>query len=863
MCNQASGHEAFRGIFLHNGKISLKRAEANDRTRGNETHSRKNERTQEQMTKPEITLRILLIEHIEQDRLAFRRALGKSSFCCEIRECARADEALSLIKDRNESFDLVVADIGLPDLSGLDLFRKVKKRDGLPPFVLITSQDSINKIPKALKEGVCDYLLKDSAAYKDLLPVILSNVIRRHKDSLLRQEAEAVLQDAHLTLEQEVLRRTAQLLRTNRRLKFEIEERKRLEEDLRQNEEQFSLFMDHFPGMVYLKDEHGRFLYLNRYIEGIYGIQVNECIGKTASDLWPGEIAQSIHEGDRTVLSTGKDLKTVEEFSARNRQLTFFTQKFPILGNNSPKFIGGISVDITAYRKTEQEKKLLISAIENATESILILDSHGMIQYLNPAAERSLGTTREEPGGKLYEKYASPDGVQEGVLSLKEIGDKPWRGFIKRTRNDGTRRELDIIISPVGDDGGAVTNYTVIEHDVTDEKALQSALERKRRMEALGMLAGGIAHDFINILQPILINAELVADSLPQDAPEREYLYQIMEAARIGKDITNQIKMFGVRKKVLFKPVAIAPVVRDALRIIGQSLPARITLRQTIASTKGLVRTDPPQFYQLLANLCMNAIQSMEEGQGVLTVKLEETQVHTATPASVSILGPGDYLKITVKDTGSGMSSEVMEQIFDPLFTTKKSGKGSGLGLGVVHAVVKNAGGSIIVHSKPRKGSTFEVYLPKHSAEKEEPSQEPAPEILHPGGDRKGRVLLVDDNAIELRSIHHMLVRMGYRVASTNDSIKALDLFMKTPEAFDLLITDQIMPVMNGDEMASRMVDVRKDLPVIICSGSEEALQELQSRQISFFSYLSKPFTSSLLSETVNRALNRECFTFL
>lgn len=807
-------------------------------------------------------LRILLVESSHHDRLAFQRAMRKSGLSCETTECTLAGEALSRLKEAKESFDLVVADIGLPDLSGLELFRKVKKIDGMPPFVLITAPASIKKIVKALKEGIFDYLVKDSAAYPDLLPVVLGNAVERHKDRILRHEAQAVLQDAHLTLEREVRRRTEQLLRTNRRLKFEIDERKRLEEDLRQSEEQFSLFMDHFPGMVYLKDEKGRFLYLNKYIEDIYEIKVTECIGKTASDIWPGEIAQTIHEDDREVLATGKDLQRVEEYSARGRPLSFFTQKFSILGNASSKLIGGVSVDITAYRKTEREKKLLISAIENSTESIFILDSQGMIQYLNPAARRSLGIEKQEPAGRPYEEYASPDEAPENMLSLKEIGDKPWRGFIRRTRKDGSKRELDIIISPISDDGGKLTNYTVIEHDVTDEKALQNALERKRRMEALGMLAGGIAHDFINILQPILINAELVADTLPQNAPEREYLNQIIEAARIGKEITNQIKMFGVSKKMLFKPVAIEPVVRDALRIIGQSLPARITLQQRITSTKSLVRTDPPQFYQLLTNLCMNAVQAMEEEQGILTVKLKETEIHAATPASVSILGPGEYLKLTVKDTGSGMTPEVMEQIFDPLFTTKKSGKGSGLGLGVVHAVVKNAGGSVIVRSKPRKGATFEVYLPKHLGELGEPSGEYPPEILHHGGDRKGRVLLVDDNAMELRSIHHMLVRMGYRVASTNDSLRALDLFQKTPEAFDLLVTDQIMPVMKGDEMASKMIEIRKDFPVIICSGSDEALQELESRPARFFAYLSKPFSSSLLAETIDRAINRESFTF-
>lgn len=807
-------------------------------------------------------IRILLVENMHHDRLMFHRAMKKGLLDCEIVDCGTANAAFAMLVDPSESFDLVVADLVLPDTSGLDLYRKVKKKDGLPPFVMLAGKSSLKKIVKALREGVYDYLLKDSDAYPDLLPVVLNNVVQRHKDWSLRKKAEVVLHDAHLSLEKEVRRRTAQLLRTNRRLKLEIEERKRLEEDLRQNEEQFTLFMDHFPGMVYLQDEQGRFLYLNQYIEDIYGIKVNGCIGKTEQDLWTKDIMESTSEDEKPSLIMGKGMRKVEELSIKGRKLSFYTQTFPILGSDSSKIVGGISVDITDYRRTEQENRLLVSAIENSTESIFILDSAGVIQYLNPAAERSLEVPYQEITGKAYEKYLSPKEGMESLVSLNTIVEKPWKGFVKRTRSDGSERELDIIISPVSDEAGKITNYTIIEHDVTDEKALQNALERKRRMEALGMLAGGIAHDFINILQPILINAELIADTLPQNAPEREYLDQIAEAARIGKDISNQIKLFGSRKNQLLRPVAIEPVVRDSLRIIAKSLPPGVTLRQRIATTEGLARTDPPQFYQLLTNLCMNAVQAMEGKPGILTVMLEETDVQTLTPASISILSPGKYMKLSVKDTGCGMTPEVMEQIFDPLFTTKRSSKGTGLGLGVVHAVVKNAGGSIIVRSKPGKGSTFEVYLPKHLEGEEMHIMEDKSQFIHAGGRRKGRILLVDDNTMELRSIHQMLVRMGYRVASTSDSFKALDIFQQAPESFALLITDQIMPAMRGDQMASRMLEQRKDLPVIICSGSEDALQELRERKLPFSFYLSKPFSSSLLAETIEKALARECFTF-
>ena len=373
------------------------------------------------------------------------------------------------------------------------------------------------------------------------------------------------------------------------------------------------------------------------------------------------------------------------------------------------------------------------------------------------------------------------------------------------------------------------------------------------------MLAGGIAHDFINILQPIIINAELVCDSLPADAPEREYLSQIMEAARIGKEITNQIKLFGSKKEHAFKPVSIEAVTRDALRTVSRSLPPHVALRHKIVPTEALVRIDPPQFYQLLTNLGLNAVQAMEdEPEGTLTITLAEVHVDKILPAFVSVLASGEYVKLTVRDTGCGMSPEIIDQIFDPLFTTKKANKGTGLGLGVVHAVVKNAGGSVIVHSKPGKGSTFEVFFPKLVGI----SDEQTAETLHIGSVRKGRILLVDDNALELKSIHQMLIRLGYRVASTHDSLKALDLFRKTPEAFDLLVTDQLMPSMNGDEMASEMLGMRKDLPVILCSGSEEAIREVKKRHDDFSVYLSKPFTSRILADAIDLALGRNDLHF-
>jgi PAS domain S-box-containing protein len=609
--------------------------------------------------------------------------------------------------------------------------------------------------------------------------------------------------------------------------------------------------------MAFLKDDQGRFLFLNRYTEEVYGLRVAECTGKTASEIWPGEISAAIAESDRKVIESGTDIQEIEILSLEGGEATFFTQKFVVPLANGTRYIGGISLDITEYCRSEEKNRLLASAIQNSMESVFLLDGEGAIQYLNPAAEAALSVSRRDLVGTSYERYLSRTPDTGVPLSLKKVRFKPWRGVVERSRGEETKRELDVIIAPVSGSRGEIAHYIVIEHDVTEERLLQHALERKRRIEALGMLAGGIAHDFINILQPILINAELASESLPEGSPERELLGQIIEAARVGKDITSQIKMFGSRQRQVHKPVAIEPMMKNAMRIISQSLATGVELRKLIAPTSSLVRIAPAQFYQLLANLCINAMQAMDGAPGVLSVGLSEAEVSCPTPASVSLLTPGEYLKITVTDTGCGMCPEVLEHIFDPLFTTRKSGKGTGLGLGVVYAVLKNTGGSVVVSSRQDEGTTFEVYLPRHHAAPEETVEETAPEPLKPAGSRRGRVLLVDDNAPELKSIHRMLVRMGYRVASTSSSSKALHLFTNTPGDFDLLITDQIMQEMTGDQLVSRVLEIRSDLPAIICSGSEDALDELKGLPSSPAVFLSKPFSSSLLAEAIGEAFRK------
>jgi signal transduction histidine kinase len=330
------------------------------------------------------------------------------------------------------------------------------------------------------------------------------------------------------------------------------------------------------------------------------------------------------------------------------------------------------------------------------------------------------------------------EGIVEGIdyrgravlAALKKIPDTPWFMVAKVDQAEiyATIRRTALMITITfslmiitvgtligiwyrGRQAEAYCRQLALEEE---KKDLELQLIQSQKMEALGILAGGIAHDFKNVLQPILINTEMISDVIPQGTQEREYLDQIIDAIQLGKNLVSQIKLFSPGKKSLYKPIYIGPVVQEALTFLKRSMPHDIKLKQWVTAKDNLVRADATQIYQLVLNLCMNAIQAMGPDNGFLGVSLKEKEITENIPARVSDLKPGRYMKLTIRDTGSGIKPEIMDKIFDPFFTTKKEDKGTGLGLAIVYSVVKNVQGSIIIRSIVGKGTRFEIFIPVH-----------------------------------------------------------------------------------------------------------------------------------------------------
>jgi PAS domain S-box-containing protein len=498
----------------------------------------------------------------------------------------------------------------------------------------------------------------------------------------------------------------------------------------------------------------------------------------------------------------------------------------------------------------EKERLMLGKAVEQAGDGIIVTDAEGVVEYVNSATQKISGFSREELLGEKLDLLQKDNPAYRHVLRV--LGQEgQWKGRISSNRKDGTRCEVEAMVAAVRDDDGSTPNYIVIEHDVTGEMKLEQQVRQMQKMEALGRLAGGIAHDLNNILYPIIINTEMLLDEEGPGTAMHQPLRQILTAAYRQRDLVRQILAFSRRTEQKLKPVKIAPVIRESLKFLRASLPSTIEIRQDIHGEADMILGDPAQIHQVVMNLCSNGADALENQTGTIEVSLKHTYLEPAR--SRPDIKPGRYLQLTVSDTGRGMEHEVLEHIFEPFYTTKEASRGSGMGLAVVHGIVKGHRGTVSVESKPGKGTRFVVYLPLVDDLYRE-QVEAAATSDHKVRDKK-QILLVDDEGIVLSSVQRALERMGFLVVPAGDGKSALDLFVMSPREFDLIITDQTMPHLTGAQLSEEVLRIRPDIPVILCTGFSEVITEAEAKDMGIRELLMKPATTRDLGDAVSRAL--------
>ena len=396
-----------------------------------------------------------------------------------------------------------------------------------------------------------------------------------------------------------------------------------------------------------------------------------------------------------------------------------------------------------------------------------------------------------------------------------------------------------------------VSFIMTIFHDVTEQKLLEAQLQQAQKMEAIGRLAGGIAHDFNNILGIIIGNTELALDDVPKWNSAHFNLEEIKTASLRAKDIVRKLLSFSRKTDQELKPIEIVSVTKNALKFLRSTIPTTIDIRQNILSTDETILADPTQINQLLMNLCINAYHAMEQTGGVIEISMESIILDEESVKSYPELNEGHYFKITVSDTGPGLDPEIIDQVFDPYFTTKEVGKGSGLGLAVVHGIVKNHNGAISVTSEAEKGSTFTVLFPL--AERIPEIDTYKTEELPLGNET---ILFVDDEKSIVNMSRRMLELLGYKVEATTSPIEALALFRSKPDQYDLIITDMTMPQITGDNLIKDILTIRPDMPTILCTGFSEKIDEESAKEMGICQYIEKPLDKRDLAVTIRQVLD-------
>ena len=438
------------------------------------------------------------------------------------------------------------------------------------------------------------------------------------------------------------------------------------------------------------------------------------------------------------------------------------------------------------------------------------------------------------------------------------VGEKDFNTSFRVLHPDGTVKYLKANAIVLRDGDGKAIRMIGINRDITEQvlaeeakKSLEDQLKHAQKMEAIGTLAGGIAHDFNNILGAILGYAEMVQDDIPAGSVAAKDIEQVIAAGHRAKELVKQILAFSRQaesQRILIQP---SVIIKEAIKMLRSSLPTTISIDQNIDPESGHVMADPTQLHQILVNLCTNAFHAMEETGGTITISLQKKSFSIVDLPGGPDVQPGEFVQLSVADTGSGIAPDIMEKIFDPYFTTKEVGKGTGMGLAIIHGIVKTYGGFITCHTTVGLGTVFHVCLPI-TEDTATPEAEPVDLIQH-GNEH---ILYIDDEEILAEMGKTMLERLGYRVTMRTTSLEALMVFQNQSDAFDLVITDQTMPGMTGIDLARRMLQIKPDLPIILCTGYSSQVSEAKAKSYGIKGFVMKPLAKRDIADLIRKVLD-------
>ena len=754
------------------------------------------------------SLKVLIVEDFEDDALLVVRELRRSGYILEFKIVETAGEMTDALE--NHFWDIVISDYSLPGFNAPAALNIVKNKGLDLPFIIVSGTIGEETAVECMRAGAHDYLMKGRLAR-------------------LSASVEKELQDASLRRE---LKNTKKILQ--------------------KSEQKYQTLVQTMSDLVFIVNSDGKISYLNLEFEKLTGYLTDDFIGCSFSDILAPEY---INKTDNWFNkdSSGKEAFICEmAFKHKDGKVVPVEIKMTSLlddGNITGKI--GLARDITERRKAEEalreSEEKYRSIMESMDDAIYICSSGFHVEYVNPAMIKMVG---HNVIGKLCYKVIygfnkkCPWCLLEQVIKNKILGHE--------IVNPKDNKTYQISNSPIFHTDGSVSKLTVCR-DVTEFKKMETNLQQAQKMESIGILAGGIAHDFNNILFPILGYTEMLLADTPENSPFANRLNGIYKGAIRGKNLVKQILTFSRQENSELKLMKMQPIIKEALKLVRSAIPSIINIKQEINNNCGIVNADPTQIHQIVMNLTVNAYHAMEANGGELEIGLKEITLNEHDVTAFDII-PGNYACLTVADTGKGMDKKLRKKIFDPFFTTKEQGKGTGMGLSVVHGIVKKMNGFIKVYSEPDKGATFHIYLPVVKNSSEKYITETKASLLF--GTEK--ILLVDDEKAIIEMEKQMLAYLGYSVTSRTSSIEALEAFRACPDKFDIVITDMAMPNMPGDKLAVELIKIRPDIPILLCTGFSETIAEEKTAFLSIKGFLLKPIVMKDLSQKIREVLDKK-----
>jgi two-component system, cell cycle sensor histidine kinase and response regulator CckA len=654
----------------------------------------------------------------------------------------------------------------------------------------------------------------------------------------------------------------------------DVRPRMAVESALQASELRYRSLFRHNPGLAYEFTMDGIIVAVNPTTEKLLEVERGALIGRPFADLMAPEALEAAGKVFRGALAGEPREYELDVVASSGARKTLRGVSLPVIEDGQVTAVFGVALDVTeearAKRALEVQRRYFAELFESSPEGIVILDHHRRVVRTNGEFTRLFGYTQEEAEGCRIEDLVIPEGRLEESLGLIDaVADGGTvRSETVRQRKDGSLVEVSVLARQVQIPGEAPQTYGVYR-DISDRKATERKLREReeelrhaQKLESVGQLAGGVAHDFNNLLTVINGHARLVLDTLDGDHPAQADLQEIERAGVRAASLTQQLLAFSRRQVLRPEVLDLNLVVADLERMLRRLIGSHITLETRLVRGGARVLADRGQIDQVIINLVVNARDAMPDG-GTLIIQSEPARLEPRDPEPAAWgVEPGDYVRLAVADTGVGMTEEVLARAFDPFFTTKDRGKGTGLGLATVFGIVKQSGGHVTAHSKPGEGARICVYLP---ATARMPGQGPDLTVASPisaqaeptAADEPSApvptVLVVEDEAPVRRLAVRVLERHGYRVLSAHDGADALRQVSRHPDHIDVLVTDLVMPVMGGRELAARMRELRPDTAILIMSGYDE---ELVADGLAGAEFIPKPFTPTALVERVATLVN-------